>query len=320
MASKQPSVTILVTVKNSAGTIKKCIDSLLKLNYRNKKIYVTDAYSTDGTWEILKKYGKKIRLERVRGNIAEGHNYMVKRCKTDFVAFTDADCVVDRNWLKRLIDAFDSQAVVASGGMVKTPRTVNRLQELIGRELEYRFSRLPKYVGRLPTMSLCVRTVIAKRVLFDKDLDVAQETDWGYRVTKLGRMVFVPNALVYHYHRATWKHYFKQQYNYAKAAFRLFFMKSHVNRMFGDEITRFYIPFQISLVYAVALFMLASVFNSVFVTIFLVPLAILLFSYFVLADRLSSRASDLVMYFLIFAVRNIAWSIGILRGLFVKFK
>ena len=124
MKSRQPSVTVLVTVRNSAGTIKRCIDSLLRLNYRNKKVYVTDAYSTDGTWEILKKYSKKIRLERVRGNIAEGHNYMVKRCKTDFIAFTDADCVVDRNWLKRLVDAFDSDAVVASGGMVRTPKTV----------------------------------------------------------------------------------------------------------------------------------------------------------------------------------------------------
>ena len=54
MAKREPSVTVLVTARNSADTIKKCIDSILSQSYKNKKVYVTDAYSTDGTWEILK--------------------------------------------------------------------------------------------------------------------------------------------------------------------------------------------------------------------------------------------------------------------------
>ncbi|MBN2203318.1 MAG: glycosyltransferase [Candidatus Aenigmarchaeota archaeon] len=320
MSSKQPSVTVLVTVRNSSNTIKKCIDSLLKLDYKNKKIYVTDAYSDDGTFEILKKYGKKIRLERVKGNIAAGHNHMIRRCKSEYIAFTDADCVVQKDWLKKLISAIDSEAVVASGGMVKTPKGVNTLQKLIGRELEYRFSRMPRYVDRLPTISLCVRTRIAKKVLFDEDLAVAQETDWGYRVTKLGRMVFVKDAIVYHYHRATWKNYFKQQYAYARAAFMLFFAKKHKDKMFGDHLTKFYIPFQITLIYSFALFLLMSFVFPELLYVSLLPLGVLLFTYFALADRLSRKGSDFLLYFAIFAFRNIAWCFGIFRGIFVKFK
>ena len=154
-------MTVLITVKNSAGTIKKCIDSVLGLRYGNKKIYVVDAFSTDGTWEILRGYVKKIRLERVRGNIAVGHNHMIRRCSTDFVAFTDADCVVDKEWLRRLVGAFEP-GVIATGGIVKTPSESNKLQELIGRELEDRFRSFPRYVSRLPTMSLCVKTRVGR--------------------------------------------------------------------------------------------------------------------------------------------------------------
>ena len=164
MTLKEPSVTVLVTVKNSATTIEKCINSILNLRYKNKKVYVTDAYSTDGTWETLKKYDKKIKIERVKGNIAAGHNYMIKRCNTDFVALTDADCVVDKYWLKNLINAFESDDVLAAGGMIKTPLKVNKLQQLIGKELEERFSHFSKYASRLPTISLCIRTNYAKKI------------------------------------------------------------------------------------------------------------------------------------------------------------
>ena len=320
MAFIEPSVTILVTVKNSAGTIKKCIDSILNLNYKNKKVYVTDAYSTDGTWEILKKYGKRIRLDRIKGNIAVGHNYMIKRSNTEFISFTDADCVVDRNWLKRLIEVFKTDEIVASGGMVKTPSGVNKLQQLVGRELEHRFSEMPYQVERLPTISLCVRTKIAKKILFDKDLDVAQETDWGYRVTKLGKMIFVPNSVVYHYHRATWKNYFKQQYVYAKFAFSLFFLKKHKNRMFGDRITKAYVPFQIIMVYLTVLFLLLSIFNSQSLFLSSLSLLIILLTYFVHALILSKTPYEFLFYILIFAVRNVAWCLGLLRGIFIKFK
>ena len=75
----KPSVTVLITVKNSKNTIRKCVESLLKLDYPNKKIYIIDAFSTDGTYGMLKKFGKRIILEQVRGNPPVAYNYAVKR-------------------------------------------------------------------------------------------------------------------------------------------------------------------------------------------------------------------------------------------------
>lgn len=316
---KNPSVTVLVTVKNSANTIKKCIDSILDLNYKNKKIYVTDAFSTDGTWEILKGYGKKIRLERIRGNIAVGHNYMIKRCNTDFVALTDADCVVDKNWLKYLIEAFKSSDAIAVGGMVKT-LSKNKLQELIGRELEDRFKRFPKYVLRLPTMSLCIKTEYAKKYPFDEKFDVAQEADWGFRISKVGKIAFVPKAVVYHYHRSTFKTYFKQQYTYGKFVFSLYFKRGNAKRVFGDWITKPSIALQVFLSYFGILFLILSLLNPVFLYLSETFFIILLLTYFADALRLSKGLGDFLLFLFIFLFRNIAWCLGILRGIFIKLR
>src|SRR3989344_1141524 len=230
-----PSVTVHVTVKNSAKTIKACIDSLLKLNYPNKKIVVTDAFSTDGTYEILKKYGNKITLEQVRGVAPRAHNHILQKVNTEFYAMTDSDCVVDRNWLKNLISAFKSKQVVAAGGLVKTPKNVNRLQSLIGRELENRYNHFPKNVSRFPTMNMIVRSSVAKKVKMNENLRVAFETDWGFRLEKFGQLVYIPNAVVWHYHRGNLISFFKQQMNYARFVLPVY--RKHQSKIKGDYIS-----------------------------------------------------------------------------------
>jgi GT2 family glycosyltransferase len=317
-SEKQPSVTVLVTVRNSAHTIKKCVDSLLKLNYKNKKIYVTDAYSTDGTWEILKKYGKKIRLERIKANIAKAHNYMIKRCKTNFVAFTDADCIVDKNWLKYLIDAFKEEDIIASGGLIKTPNSVNRLQYLIGRDLEDRFRQFPKYVSRFPTMSLCAKTSFAKKILFDEELDIAQETDWGYRINEHGKMAYVPKAKIYHYHRSTLRGYFKQQFNYAKYAFLLYFKKGYMRKIVGDEISKTILMIQIILFYLTSFFIVLSLLDVNFISYSLIAFGLLLISYLKIIIKIRKNNFEILQFLFLFMFRNIAWCLGIIRGIFLS--
>jgi GT2 family glycosyltransferase len=317
---KSSSVTVLVTVRNSVSTIKKCVESLLRLNYKNKKIYVTDAFSTDGTWEILKQYSKKIRLERIKANIAQAHNYMIKNCDTEFIAFTDADCVVDKNWLKYLIEAFKEKDVVAAGGLVSTPKDVNKIQDLIGRELEDRFKHFPKYVSRLPTMSLCARTNFAKRILFDEDLDIAQETDWGYKITKFGKMVYVAKAKIYHYHRATLKSYFKQQFSYARYAFYLYFRKGHLNRIVGDEISKPTMMIQIILFYLTVLFAILCLINNQYIYFSLTTFFMMIIFYLSTILRLSKNNTEVFQFLFLFLFRNIAWCLGIISGAYLSLR
>ncbi|MBU3897257.1 MAG: glycosyltransferase [Nanoarchaeota archaeon] len=311
---KQPSVTVLVTVRNSEKTIGKCIDSILKQNYKNYKIYVTDAFSTDNTFKILKKYGKKIQLEQIHGNMSVAYNHMLKKVKSDFVAFTDADAVVDKNWLKLLTEAFEPHAVTV-GGTIKNPTGMKKLPDLIGRELEYRFSNLPKYVARLPTMNLCVRTKIAKLERFDENLNVAQETEWGYRLNKYGKTIFTPKAIVWHYHRATWRSYFKQQYTYGLNVPKVYLSKRNRHRISGDEVSN---RTMISEMFLMMLSLFFLVLGSKWIIFaglssFLFFILFLMFTYE--THNLSKTVTDFIYYMMIFSVRTFAWGFGIVMGL-----
>jgi len=334
-----PPVTVLVTVKNAKNNIADCIKSLLKINYPNYKIYVTDAFSTDGTYEILKdlqkRYPRKIMLERVRGNIGTAHNHMIAKVKTKFVAMTDADCVVDKNWLRYLISGFDSKEIIATAGFNSTPKTVNNLQKLIGKEFEDRFRRAPRFIPRAPTMNLCVRTKFAKQVKFDERFDVAQETDWGYRLTKIGKMKYVPTAVVHHYHRPTWKSYFKQIFRYGMHMPLLY--TKHPSYATGDYNSKpiyfreeFVFVFSLFTLFFSLSFLVLSSFTfllsflpfnilgfvpSLF-ALFYLSIASLFVLYFLEAISLTKDPKEIFLFFLMFFVRNVAWTIGLIFGIF----
>lgn len=310
-----PSVTIHVTVKNAEDTIKKCISSLLKVDYPNTQIYVTEAYSTDNTYEILKQYGSKIKLERVKGNAPKAHNHVFNKVKTDFITFTDSDCVVDKNWLKNLIKAFVSDEIIASGGLCKTPKDVNDLQRIIGMELENRFLKIPKYVRRLPTMNFCVRTDIAKKVKMDESLDVTFEADWGNRLTKFGKMVYVPNAVVYHYHRPTWKSFFKQQLNYGKFVMRTPSVYFRNNR-FGDYLSKPSMGIQLITFNLLLLSLISSLFKSSIISIPAFLFIGLIVLYIIDISNYARSLSDSFKYIILYFVRTFAWTLGILLSIF----
>lgn len=312
---KWPSVVIHVTVKNAEGTIKKCVDSLLAVDYPNKEIYVTEAFSTDSTHEILRSYGNKIRLEQVSGNAPTAHNYVFKKIKSEFIAFTDADCVVEKNWLKNLIKTFTSDDIIAAGGFCKTPQSVNNLQRLIGIELESRFHKMPKYVSRLPTMNLCVRTSAVKKVKMDESLDVTFETDWGIRLVELGKMAYVPNAIVYHYHRSTWKSFFKQQLNYGRYVIKTPSVYVRSNK-FGDYLSKPIMGLQVIIFDLLVISLITSLFSQVASEIPAILALGLLALYFVDLAEFVKNPFDSLSYILLFFIRNVAWLIGMVFGMF----
>ncbi|MEM2974217.1 MAG: glycosyltransferase [Candidatus Micrarchaeia archaeon] len=310
---KEPSVTILVTLKNAASTIKPCIDSLLKLDYNNYEILVVDAFSTDGSYEILKKYGKKIKLYQVRGWAPVAYNWALRKIKTKYVALIDSDNVVPRDWIKKIIKGFDSPDVLEVAGFCASPKNVSTLQYLLGRELEDRYEHFGKYLSRAPTMNVMIRTDIAKKLKFNEKLRVGYDTDFSFRLTKIGKIRYVPEAKVLHYHRASWSKFFRQQYITAISSVMLY--TKYPSKAGGDEISKTSMIMQPLLTYLCMFFLILGFFQQAIFNVaaltFLSILAIWIYD----AVRLSKKIQHFFWYLAIFFVRNVAWCIGILIGI-----
>lgn len=315
---KQPKITVLITVKNSVRTMKECIDSVLDQNYKNYDVIVVDAFSDDGTYEILKSYGRKIKLYQVKGWAPKAFNFAIDKIKSEYTAFTDADCIVDKNWLRELIKGFKSEEILATAGFCGTKHANTALQKAIGHELEERFRRFSKYILRAPTMNLCVRTDVLKKLKFNERFKVAFETDFGYRLNDLGKIYYNKKAIVYHNHRANWKDFFKQQKAYGE--YTLMISMLHKKRMFGDHITNPYMLAQVPTFWLLVFFSFLSLFD--FRMIFLVTiLTVLMLSVFLIKIyKLRVKPRDIPVFLAFFSVRMFAWSLGLIDGIINGFK
>lgn len=89
---KLPKISIVTPSYNQAKYIKATIDSVLSQNYPNLEYWVIDGGSTDGTIEILKSYGKKIKWisEKDKGQ-TDAINKGLMKCSGEVMAYLNSD-------------------------------------------------------------------------------------------------------------------------------------------------------------------------------------------------------------------------------------
>lgn len=113
-----PRIAVIATVFNERETIGALVDSLLAQTRPPDQIVITDAGSTDGTWEyLIRMAGTEPRLLTLRasGNRSAGRNTAIRATTGDIVCCIDAGCVADPDWVERLTEPFEQGAEFVGG-------------------------------------------------------------------------------------------------------------------------------------------------------------------------------------------------------------
>ncbi|MFZ1721470.1 MAG: glycosyltransferase [Microgenomates group bacterium] len=101
-------VTLIITVKNEANTIAELLESIVNQTLAPNEIVFVDGGSTDATVEILKNFFQKHpslnwQLHQKNGNRSMGRNHAISVASHEWIAVTDAGCVLDQLWLESLV-------------------------------------------------------------------------------------------------------------------------------------------------------------------------------------------------------------------------
>lgn len=56
---RQPLISVIVPAYNLEDCLGRALDSILKQGIKDMEVIVVDDLSSDGTWELIKKYQKK---------------------------------------------------------------------------------------------------------------------------------------------------------------------------------------------------------------------------------------------------------------------
>ena len=101
----EEKVSVVVPVHNSEKYLKKCIDSLLKQDYKNIEIITVLNGSTDDSLKILESYKDKIKMiELERSGIGLARNKGIDSATGKYLCFVDSDDEVKSNYISCMVE------------------------------------------------------------------------------------------------------------------------------------------------------------------------------------------------------------------------
>ena len=154
-----PRVSIVVPALNEARLIGQTLAAVRALDYpaESVELVVVDNGSKDGTIEIARAYDAVV-LACPGLTVGGLRNAGVARATGEVIAFLDADCVPDRDWLQRALDALRTGSGV-TGARVAVPDTGGWIEKAW-------FSRPP--LGRRRVTYINSGNLILERSVFER--------------------------------------------------------------------------------------------------------------------------------------------------------
>ncbi len=102
---QDPLVSVIIPTYNRADLVSDAIDSVLEQSYRHLEVIVIDDGSSDGTLDVLSRYGKRIGvISQSNAGPAAARNRGVIAARGDLIAFLDSDDLWLPEKLARQVD------------------------------------------------------------------------------------------------------------------------------------------------------------------------------------------------------------------------
>lgn len=171
----------------------------------------------------IKKIVDKFKFARYilepRKGVYFARNSGWKAARGGVIAFTDADCIPDKNWISQIINSFNNPKIVALGGSIvkTTPHSwIERNQQsLANGQFTLRYKSYSKTPYIIAANMIFRKSLIKKLGGFNELFTSGGDVDFSWKVINSGNKIHLNNkAIIYHYPRPTISDYFKQYYRY----------------------------------------------------------------------------------------------------------
>lgn len=197
-------ISIVIPAYNEEKQISSCLDALVKQSTARKfEVIVVDNNSSDKTVKVANRYNGKLNLrvisEKQKGRGSARYAGFNKASGT-IILSTDADASVPENWIERIMSAFENETgVLAVTGTCKitdssflTNALFNYFQPAVMRVYKIFFGHY-----WLSGFNFAIRrSTYIETGGFDHKLNTQEDVDLSFRVSKVGRIKFIPDLCV----------------------------------------------------------------------------------------------------------------------------
>lgn len=224
-------ISVIIPFYNAAATLPLCLAALAAVRYAAAEYILVDNGSTDDSVGIANRFiqdnpalsARVLREKRRGSDIAR--NRGAQASVGEWLAFTDADCIPDQDWLNDLACEMDADATVgALAGQIVPGEITNAVSKCLSMytlpaNREKRVWRaFTLNSGGFPTANFAVRRTLFEQLGgFDEAIAPAGDYDLCARIYAAGFVIkALTSARVRHLHRTRLKDLIEQSHRFGE--------------------------------------------------------------------------------------------------------
>jgi GT2 family glycosyltransferase len=193
---------VVIASYNSSATVRECLESLRQQNTRHDfEIIVVDSSPDDTRDLIAREFSEVVLIAREnRHYCGEARNLGIEHSRGEIIALTDADCVVDADWIDKIVANHDAPHGVVAGSIANAlpSNTVGWAAYFcefsqwmpVGRE---------RWIDDAPGANITYKAETIAELGSFIEGTYCSDTEFHWRLSAAGqRILFVPEIRVWH--------------------------------------------------------------------------------------------------------------------------
>jgi glycosyltransferase involved in cell wall biosynthesis len=225
-----PKVSVVIPIYNGEAELPELIACLVGQTYPSEQVeyLLVDNNSSDNTLTCLQQAAEHCPITirpLSENNIQSSYaarNTGIRAATGEIIAFTDADCRPQPQWLESLVQPFVNLTVVIVAGEIAALPGKTLLERFAERQetLSQKHTLAHKFCPYGQTANLAIRRIALQKVgLFRPYLTTGGDADICWRIQQqyIGSLEFAADAIVQHRHRTTLKELASQWRRYGRS-------------------------------------------------------------------------------------------------------
>lgn len=284
-----PFISVIIPVKNAANYLPSCLGSLNSLNYPKDKyeVILADSESTDRTPEIAASMGAKL-VKAGGPSVCAGRNSGFKEAKGELIAFSDADCVMDKDWLFNAVKYFKDEKVACVGGPSLVPDDETDFGKACGFIFSFslftggstyglNFENAREVRHNPGCNAIYRRSILGKVMPIDERFTDGEDVIMNKKIKDLGfTFLFTPDTRLWHYRSSNPGRFLRQKIRYGIG-------RVMVGRVYPELLNSMHILVGFSIILFGVGFMVSALLGAAFLIASLSIFIGFLFFFFILA-------------------------------------
>lgn len=229
--AEQPSVTVIMPVRNEATFIERSLGAVLAQDYSREliQILVVDGMSDDGTRELVQQMiarwpeGDLTLIDNPEHIVPTGLNRALRDAKGEVIIRVDGHCEIAPDYVRQSIKTLQKTSAECVGGALKTVGDTLLAQAIALAQsapfgvggVAFRTGRSEGCYVNTVAFGAYRREVFERLGGFDEELVRNQDDEFNFRLTQAGGKIWMdPSIRSVYYSRARFSKLWRQYYEY----------------------------------------------------------------------------------------------------------